>query len=215
MKKIAILFSLIIFAFADTRAQDYYGSSYSNKKVSLGITFSPNLHWLRYGDIKDIKDEFKVGYAYGLLGDFALTENYYFSTGFLINNLKASSDYLSANPNNEVLSTYHLQYVEIPFGLKLQSTQRYYRSYYGQFGFTAGFKINGERELSDSDERIALGSNADLLRLAMQIGGGVNWQLDHKLSMMTGLTFNNGFTGILKDGRPKSSYVAFNFAIFF
>jgi hypothetical protein len=207
-----LLLSALLGHFA--HAQDYYGSNYSDKKVSLGITFSPNIHWLRYGDLQNIKKEPKIGYSYGLLGDFALTENYYFSTGFLINNLKASSDYLSENANNDVLATYHLQYIEVPFGLKLQSTQRYYRSYYGQFGFAAGIKINGERELSGAD-KTSLGNNAEPLRLAMQIGGGINWQLDHKLNMMTGLTLNNGFTGILKDGKPKSSYVAFNFAIFF
>ena len=214
MKKFTfiLLLSALLGHFA--QAQDYYGSNYSDKKVSLGITFSPNIHWLRYGDLQNIKKEPKIGYSYGLLGDFALTENYYFSTGFLINNLKASSDYLSENANNDVLATYHLQYIEVPFGLKLQSTQRYYRSYYGQFGFAAGIKINGERELSGAD-KTSLGNNAEPLRLAMQIGGGINWQLDHKLNMMTGLTLNNGFTGILKDGKPKSSYVAFNFAIFF
>ncbi len=214
MKKFTfiLLLSALLGHFA--QAQDYYGSNYSDKKVSLGITLSPNIHWLRYGDLQNIKKEPKIGYSYGLLGDFALTENYYFSTGFLINNLKASSDYSSENANNDVLSTYHLQYIEVPFGLKLQSTQRYYRSYYGQFGFAAGIKINGEREISGAD-KTSLGNNAEPLRLAMQIGGGINWQLDHKLNMMTGLTLNNGFTGILKDGKPKSSYVAFNFAIFF
>lgn len=214
MKKFTFILLLSAFLGHLAHAQDYYGSNYSDKKVSLGITLSPNIHWLRYGDLQNIKKEPKIGYSYGLLGDFALTENYYFSTGFLINNVKASSDYSSENANNGVIATYRLQYIEVPFGLKLQSTQRYYRSYYGQFGFAAGMKINGERELSGAD-RTSLGNNAEPLRLAMQIGGGINWQLDHKLNMMTGLTLNNGFTGILKEGKPKSSYVAFNFAIFF
>jgi hypothetical protein len=214
MKNFTIILFLSLLLGNVAQAQDYYGSTYSGKRVSLGITFSPNIHLLRYVDLQNIKKEPKVGYSYGLLSDFALTENYYFSTGFLINNLKASSDYLSGNPDNTVLSTYHLQYIEVPFGLKLQSTQRYYRSYYGQFGFTGGLKINGDREIGGAG-KTSLESNADLFRLAMQIGGGINWQLDHKLNMMTGLTLNNGFTGILKDGKPKSSYVAFNFAIFF
>lgn len=214
MKKFTLILFLSVFFGKVVQAQDYYGSSYSGKKVNLGITFSPNVHWLRYGDLQNIKKEPKIGYSYGLLADLAVTENYYFSTGFLINHLKASSDYSSRNPDINLLSTYHLQYIEVPFGLKLQSSQRYYRSYYGQFGFTAGMKINGDHELAGTN-KTSLGSNADLFRLAMQIGGGINWQLDHKLNMMTGLTLNNGFTGILKDGKPKSSYVAFNFAIFF
>lgn len=216
MKRFVFILFISVLTGGLVQAQDYYGSSYSDKKVYLGITFSPNVHWLRYGDTPNIKKELKVGYSYGLLGDFPLTENYYFSTGFLINNLKARSNYPTQNdaPNASLPTTYHLQYIEVPFGLKLQSTQRYYRSYYGQFGFAAGLKINGEREW-DGMDKVSLGSDADLFRLGMQIGGGINWQLDHKLNMITGLTFNNGFTKILKDGSPKSSYVAFNFAIFF
>jgi len=32
---------------------------------------------------------------------------------------------------------------------------------------------------------------------------------------MTGLTFNNGFTRAIKEGKPKTSYVALNFGLFF
>lgn len=202
-----IILSLFIFSFS--QAQDYYGSSYSGKKVSLGITLSPNIHWLRYDNSENVETSTKLGYNYGLLADFAMSENYFFSTGFLINSLNAGSKFSEGS-----FTTYKLQYIEVPFGLKLQSTQRYYRSYYGQFGFSAGMKISGDRERSGED-KASLGSGADIFRLALQVGGGVNWQLDHKLNMMTGLTFNNGFTSVLKEGNPRSSYLAFNLGIFF
>lgn len=215
MKKYTLILLVFMFMGSVVQAQDYYGSAYSGKKVSLGITFSPNLHWLRYDSGVEVKKEAKVGYTYGLLSDFALSENYYLSTGFLINNLKASSDFSQGDVIGEIpLRTFHLQYIEIPFGLKLQSTQRYYRSYYGQFGFSAGMKINGEVE-EKGFGKTSLGSKAEPFRLGLQVGGGINWQLDHKMNMMTGLSLNNGFTGILNDGKPKSSYVAFNFAVFF
>lgn len=213
MKKIVIL-ALLLFLFTGiSYSQDYYGSSYSGKKITLGITAAPNYHWLRYGEGTDVKQEGKIGYSYGLLSDFALTQNYYFSTGFLINNLKSKSNFSARGNQDLPLRTYHLQYVEVPFAVKLQSTQRYYRSYYGQFGFSAGMKVSGDVE--EDGQKTALGRDAKNLRLALQIGGGINWQLDHGLSMMTGLSFNNGFTEILREGKPKSSYVAFNFAVFF
>lgn len=213
MKKILFVAFLIFFFTDFTYSQDYYGSTYSGKKVSLGITIAPNYQWLRYGEGADVEHKAKLGYSYGLLSDFALSQNYYFSTGFLINNLKAKSNFVARGKQHLPLRTYHLQYVEVPFAIKLQSTQRYYRSYYGQFGFAAGMKISGDVE--EDGQKRALGKDAEIFRLALQIGGGINWQLDHGLSMMTGLTFNNGFSEILKEGNPKSSYVAFNFAIFF
>lgn len=206
--KFLLVLLISVFSFNFLSAQDYYASRYTHKRVSLGLTFSPNLSWLRYGNRSSVDKKAEIGYGYGLLADFSLAENYAFSTGFLINNLKASS-----NMNAELIpTTYELQYVEIPFGLKLRSTQRYYRSYYGQFGFTGGIKMSADKTV-DSDEKTDL--DAKVFRLGLQVGGGIEWQLDHNLKLMTGLSFNNGFKKVLNDGSAKNSYVAFNFGIFF
>lgn len=192
------------------QAQDYYGSTYDTRKVVMGITFSPNMNWLNYEDSNPVEKEAKFGYSYGLIADFRISQNYYFSTGFLINNLRAASD--AETPGT--LSNYSLQYLKLPITLKLKSTQRYYRSYYGQFGFSGGLKISGKQQAGDNAKE-NLSKEADALRLGLQIGGGVEWQLDHRLSMMTGLSYNSGFTSVLKSGEPTNAYVAFDFAIFF
>ncbi len=200
-------------------AQDYYSSTYQYRPLSFGITFSPNMAWMRYGDTEGHSSSAKFGYAYGLLADFAFTENYYFSTGLLVNTLNSDVEYpdptASSIPNGIMGNSYRLQYAEIPISLKLKSTMRYFRSYYGQFGFTGGIKLNAKEKKETATARTSLGNDADFFRLALQIGGGVEWQLDHNLVMMTGLSFNNGFTRAVKQGEPRNSYVAFNFGIFF
>lgn len=207
--KFLLVLLISVFSFNFLSAQDYYASRYTHKRVSLGLTFSPNVSWLRYGNRSSVDKKAEIGYGYGLLADFSLADNYAFSTGFLINNLKASS-----NLNPELMETsYALQYVEIPFGLKLRSTQRYYRSYYGQFGFTGGIKMSADKTVVGSDEKMDL--DAKVFRLGLQVGGGVEWQLDHNLKLMTGLSFNNGFKKVINDGSAKNSYLAFNFGIFF
>lgn len=210
--KKGVLLTIMMWTIAnmEAKAQDYYGSSYDARKVVMGITFSPNISWLHYGDQENISQKAQIGYGYGLLADFRISQNYYFATGFLINNLKAHSDFVTQG--DEV--RYHLQYVEVPFGLKLKSTQRYYRSYYGQFGFTGGVRISGKEQI-EGQGKADLGDRADIFRLGLQIGGGIDWQLDHKLNMITGLSYNNGFTSVLKEGKPTSAYLAFNFAIVF
>jgi len=223
MRTKTILFPFLVFLLLTSSnqsaiAQDYYSSTYQYKPVSLGITFAPNMSWMRYGDNDDYSSSAKFGYAYGLLADFAFTENYYFSTGLLVNTLNSEATYpdpVASAPNTAITNAYRLQYAEIPITVKLKSTMRYFRSYYGQFGFTGGFKLNAKEKEGDASSRTSMGSEADFLRLALQIGGGVEWQLDHNLVMMTGLSFNNGFTKTLKNGDPRNSYVAFNFGIFF
>lgn len=208
--KILVIFIFLTNFSKNSCAQDYYGSTYSYKPVSLGIAFAPNVSWHRYGTGVEIEKDWEIGYGYGLLADFGLSENYYLATGFLINNIRSSVD---IGPD-QLSTTYRTQYVEVPFGLKLKSTQRYYRSYYGQFGFTGGVRISGDRQIEELERE---DFDAKSFRLGLAIGGGIEWQLDHKLSMVTGLSFNNGFTEILDDGygKPKDSYLAFNFAIFF
>ncbi|SFB81227.1 Outer membrane protein beta-barrel domain-containing protein [Parapedobacter composti] len=213
-------FTLLLLTLPTLRvaAQDYYSSVYQYKPISLGITLAPNMGWMRYGDSEGYESTPKFGYAYGLLADFAFTENYYFSTGLIINTLNSAAKYpdpLSSATNTYINADYRIQYAEIPVTLKLKSTMRYFRSYYGQFGFSGGLKLNAKEKLPAAASRSSMGSNADLFRLALQIGGGVEWQLDHNLVMMTGLTFNNGFTRTLRQGEPRNSYVAFNFGIFF
>ena len=208
-----LLFMLLLAFAGGATAQDYYSSTYQYKPISLGITFSPSMAWMRYSETDEYEGSAKLSYAYGLLADFAFSENYYFSSGLLINTLNAESKgpIGTNSPNRD----YRIQYAEIPLALKLKSTQRYFRSYYGLFGFTAGFKLSAKEKIQGNPNRTTLGDNADLLRLALQIGGGVEWQLDHNLVMMTGLSFNNGLTRAIDIGEPKNSYAAFNFAIFF
>lgn len=205
------------------KAQDYNSSSYDNKRVSMGIAISPNLSWLRYGDFDVKSSSAKVGYNYGLVADFAFSENYYFSSGLFIDNLRSQSQtYNVQEGGGTTISTnnYKLQYAEVPLGIKLKSTQRYYRSYYGQFGFTLGVKLSAKQEILNENRVVVQESNnmkgdANLLRLGLQIGGGVEWLLDHNLRLMTGLSFNNGFTRAVKHGGANNSYVAFNFGILF
>ncbi|MGV3764159.1 MAG: hypothetical protein ACO1NT_16875, partial [Parapedobacter sp.] len=69
-----LVFLFITFSGPRAMAQDYYSSTYQYKPVSLGITFAPNIAWMRYGDTGDHKSTPQFGFAYGLLADFAFTE---------------------------------------------------------------------------------------------------------------------------------------------
>lgn len=210
-KLIPFLVLLLLAAAPLAKAQDYYESEYQYKRVSLGIMLTPSVSWLRYGDNNEFSNSSKLGFGYGLAADFGVSENYYFSTGLIINTLNSETTNSSATPSS--VHAYRLQYAEIPVSVKLKSTQRYFRSYYGQFGFTTGFKLSG-REAIDGARRSKV-EDANILRLGLLIGGGVEWQLDHNLALTTGLSFNNGFTRAVKLGEPKSSYFGLNLGVFF
>lgn len=194
-------------------AQNYY----NERDISMGITFSPNINWLRYGDEPDFSGSAGMGFSYGLIADFGVANNYYFSTGLLINQLYADASIPAGGadtPPSAHKRQYRMQYVEIPLSVKLKSTENYNRSYYGKFGFTPGIKTSGKERIGSESRRTKI-DDANIFRLALQIGGGVEWKLDHNLRLMTGLTFNNGFTRTMKLGEPKNSYLSLDFGILF
>lgn len=209
---ITTLATLAILFFAmQVKAQDYYNRSRNSseeKNFRLGLSINPNIGWLRYDD--EYEATAKAGFSYGLVADLGFADNYYFSTGLLINSIASKVDFPVGDDRDKI----RLQYVEVPLTIKLKSVEDETGRFYGQFGFTAGFKVSGKEELAGATKYQSIEGD-DLFRLGLQIGGGKEWKLNENLGLMTGLTFNNGFTRAIKDGKPKTSYLALNLGLFF
>lgn len=215
-KKISAATALLttVLALHTASAQDYYNSSTSNtsqeeKNFRLGLSINPNIGWLRYNDGDAYETSSKIGFSYGLVADLGFAKNYYFSTGLLINSINSNVD-IKADEKKEI----RLQYVDVPLTVKLKSDENTLGRYYGQFGFTAGFKVSGKEKIGDNSKKQDIEGD-DIFRLGLQLGGGMEWKLSDNLNLMTGLTFNNGFTRAIKDGKPKTSFVALNVGVFF
>lgn len=210
---ITTLTTLAILFFAmQVNAQDYYNRSRNSseeKNFRLGLSINPNIGWLRYDD--EYEATAKAGFSYGLVADLGFADNYYFSTGLLINSIASKVDFPGEAIDRDKI---RLQYVEVPLTIKLKSVEDETGRFYGQFGFTAGFKVSGKEKLAGATKYQSIEGD-DLFRLGLQIGGGKEWKLNENLGLMTGLTFNNGFTRAIKDGKPKTSYLALNLGLFF
>ncbi len=200
-----------------SNAQDYYtkqsGNSLDEKNFRLGLAINPNIGWYRYDD--DYKTSSKMGFSYGLLADLGFAKNYYFSTGLLINSIGTSVEPPASATDNAKRDLVRLQYVDVPLTIKLKSEENNIGRFYGQFGFTAGFKVSGKEKLAGASKKTSIDKD-DLFRLGLQLGGGAEWRLNDNLSLLTGLSFNNGFTrAINNEGKPKTSFVALNVGVFF
>ena len=210
---LASLVTLVALIFtSQVNAQDYYNRTQNiseEKNFRLGLSINPNIGWLRYDDDYEVTS--KAGFSYGLVADLGFADNYYFSTGLLINSIASKVDFPGEAVNRDKI---RLQYVEIPLTIKLKSVENETGRFYGQFGFTTGFKVSGKEKLAGATKNQSIDGD-DLFRLGLQIGGGKEWKLSDNLGFMTGLTFNNGFTRAIKEGKPKTSYVALNLGLFF
>ncbi|MCI0920901.1 outer membrane beta-barrel protein [Sphingobacterium rhinopitheci] len=199
--------------YSSVKAQNYdsaRGSNIENKNFRLGLAINPNLGWYRYTN-ENYNSGTKMGFSYGLLADLGFANNYYFSTGFLINSIGSSLN-SELTENRDFI---RLQYIDIPLTVKLKSEENEMGRFYGQFGFTAGIKVAGKEKITGARNSTAI-QGADIFRLGLQIGGGAEWKLNNNLSLLTGLSFNNGFSrAINNSGKPKTSYLALNIGILF
>ena len=224
MKKIVIAILLLI-STSTAFAQNYAAPGYGFR---LGLTAHPTFGWLKPEDGKG--DGLSLGFSYGLLGDFNFAENYSFSTGLTVTTINGKSTEL--NPNlyhsndgtNQVTAydlKYKLQYIEIPATIKLKTNKIGELTWYGQFGLSNDFNIGARQDASTRGQTLAddrdIKDYTKFYRAGLILGGGGEFDLDGHTSIVAGLTYNNGFTNIVKDrGRSvRSHYVGINFGVFF
>lgn len=221
MKRYLTLFLLLLTGqlFAQEAGSPYYG-------FRLGLTAHPTLGWVRPEVGKS--EGIALGFAYGLMADFNFAENYSFATGLTITTINGKSTELG--PMSMVANAqpvayemrYRLQYIEVPLTLKLKTNKIGDLRWYGQFGLSNDFNIGAKRNMEHDGEKIADGMNVSeytrFYRAGLIVGGGAEYDLDNRTSLAIGLTFNNGFTNIAKNGdgkTVKNSYIGLNIGVFF
>lgn len=222
MKKLIfpILFLLLSTAGYAQRFAGDYG-------FRLGLTAHPNFGFIKAEGGKG--NGVSLGFSYGLIGDFNFAENYSFSTGITITTINGKStelvDLLTSSsmpqPKVEQKNKYMMQYIELPLTIKLKTQAIDGRRWYGQFGLSNDFRISARMDSETTAMNVKTTDvNAtdytNFYRAGLIIGGGGEFDLSGKTSLLLGLTYNNGFTNISSlDNNIKNHYVGINFGVFF
>jgi Outer membrane protein beta-barrel domain len=227
-------------------------------KMRFGAYVAPIVTWMQPTSTKDEDGNYKVrsngskmGYMWGLMAEYYFAENYGIATGFhlsreggeIITDLIPSS----ATPTNTVKYAnmkYNLQYLDLPFALKLRSDEfKNKMSIFAQVGLTLKINISkkssyiinyydetGTLKSVDGDNEILKGALAiNPVLLELNLGAGIEYPITNKLSFYTGIFFNNGFLpdvtnpenyslqykGTFKDGTVRLNSFALRVGIFF
>lgn len=175
----------------------------SNAGIADGIEFSED-------------SSSKFGFQYGVMADFDISsdDRYFFNTGLVMHHTgyNFSSEGGLAGTTDYEVST---QYLEIPTTLKLKTNEIGFLKYYGHFGLNHGIKV-GEKIKSPDD---AASSEFDpaSYNAALNVGGGIEFNLSGETSLMGGLFYNNGFSKVLDDSRGtlKQNQLGLRIGVFF
>lgn len=123
---------------------------------------------------------------------------------------------------------YKQQYITIPLALKLKTNEIGYMTYFGQIGVDLSFQIKGR---ANDNGTLYYKANADttafsvqgpeysqedvnvykqtgifgFLRVALNVGAGVEWNIAGNTSLLFALNYNNGFTNFFnKDSKDAN-----------
>ena len=200
MKKASALTVLALMGSMLTNAQD----TQSTKKFRLGLEVCPNMGWIST-DVKGLKsDGSRLGFRFGLLGDVQLGDNanYFFSTGLFLNNVGFKTSTTVAAHDSIAESTAKgeskLQYIELPISIKLKTNEIGYMTYFGQVGFDVGVLTAAKGKVADGDFEDASDFVAPI-RVALTVGGGLEYNFSGNTSALVGIKYSNGFTSVNKD----------------
>ncbi len=211
-KNTLLLFAIFSLSIIQSKAQDFY----------LGFRADPNIGFFQSDDKRFKSDGSKIGFNFGLIADYKLTDNYLFGTGLTINSM--GGKFINTESASVTRSEYSLRYLEIPLTLKLRTNEIGYSKYFGQFGLTTGVNVRARSKgevntagVITAFDNIDVTKDINILRLGLLIGGGIEYSLGGRTSLIGGLSYNNGLTDITdqKDFKVVNSYVALNLGIVF
>ena len=200
VQKITIIILLIFTPFISNAQQ----------KIGFGIHADPVISWF-LPDISKIKnDGTRAGFNFGLTFNRYFTPNYSFSSGLSLLNAggrlvcKDTTVMEFKNLTSTVLPgepvVYKIQYLAIPLGLKLQTNQIGYLTFYSDLGLDPKVVIGGKADIPSLD---ISGENAmnelKMFNLSYHITAGIEYSVGGTTAMVLGLNFDNNFLDITKD----------------
>jgi hypothetical protein len=184
--------------------------SKAQQVISFGVHADPVISWFST-DISSVKnDGARPGFNFGLTFNNYFTKNYSFSTGItlmhssgrLVSNdttfLKFTNSNVKVLPGKQVI--YKIQYLAVPLGLKLQTNQIGYLTFFTDLGFVPKIAISRKADVPSLN---ITGENAlnelRIVNLSYHITGGFEYSLGGSTALVFGIDFDNNFLDITKD----------------
>jgi len=203
------------------------------QELKLGFKFNPLIGFAAVTDdsgneVPNRSNGARVGWMYGIVANYRITENYGIYTGVTIVNKgfteEFARDTLFTSDQNIRVTT-----LEVPLTALLRSNEIANGiRFKGFFGFSLDLNVGYRNEFSGSNPfepengsgQVKGGNRLRNFGLSFIVGPGVDWETSIG-TLGLGITFHQGLTNINKekntnfDGEIKPRYVSFDVDYFF
>jgi hypothetical protein len=192
--------------------EDIWGERYFH----FGLNFTPGIYWAIPNTSNNAANGASFGYGYGANLEFYFTRNYGIVLGLEVSELGAK--YTNTTPlkfSNDSITNHDesIQYLQIPFMLKMKTVPFGNIRYFGLIGLDFGFLLKGTDgyngklynpySLSStpyygyfSKNNADIYSQTDFFRVSFVIGLGMEYQLAGSTALQASVTYNNCFTNL-------------------
>ncbi len=188
-----------------------------DQKFHFGLKIAPSMAWIK-PDLKGLeRDGYRVGFGYGVQMEFRIQDNYAIASGVQISYRGGNIKYKSNSVNiPDQVTTFKLQYVEIPIALKMKTNEFKKIRYYGMFGFSPGYIIRSKFDTEDLENENAK-EFMNEFNVNMIIGAGLEYTISGSTVITGGLEFNNGFFDVFDgdQGKGVTNYLGLNLGVLF
>ena len=182
----------------------------AQQRISLGIHADPVIGWFGSDTRETKNDGARPGFNFGLTFNKYFTQNYAFSTGIsllntggrLVNTDTVVMEFTNFNstvlPEKPVI--YKIQYLAVPIGLKLQTNQIGYLTFFTDLGLDPKVVVGGKADINSLNITGEKAINElRIFNMSYHITAGIEYSLGGTTAMVTGLSFENNFLDITKD----------------
>ncbi len=216
MKKIALVLTFSLF-FLASKAQD--------DGFRFGFHASPAFTWMANnadGNAVEAKGS-NFAFKFGAIGESYFRENYaiIFGVNMSFNQggnltFNTIADTMSVNlfkdsqpdiltTSNSPQANFNLQYLEIPFGLKMRTNEMGFLRYYAEIPvLTLGFNLASRASIDEGDD-FRVKKDVGFMQISWGLGGGVEYSVSETTSITGGIFFQSGILNMYKSktGLPE------------
>jgi hypothetical protein len=204
----------------------------AQQSISFGIRADPAFSWFSSDNNIIKNDGARPAFNFGLTFNRYFTKNYSFSTGISLLNAGGrlvSSDttiFEFTNFSSTILPdkpvTYRIQYLVIPLGLKLQTNQIGYLTFFSDIGIDPKIVVGGKADIPSLDISGEKAINElRAFNLGYHITAGIEYSLGGTTAVVLGLSFDNNFlditreTGVQPDDKISHKILSFRIGVNF
>jgi len=181
--------------------------------IGLGVHFDPVISWFST-DVEAVRNEgARPGINFGISYNKYFGSNYSFSTGVSIINtggrlvsrettlfelVNNALPVATVEPNEAIV--YRIQYLAVPLGLKLQTNQIGYMTFFSEIGIDPKIVIGGKVNIPSLDIKGARAtSELKFFNLSYHVMAGIEYSVGGNTAVVLGLGFDNNFFDITKE----------------